>query len=96
MEQQFNEQDIQDVRDHVGGFVNALGIMQRQFLSVIDPSESQETLEYVRKVAHSIDNVVLTVLQIENNEEHRKMINQASEIMIQNLIDYHNENEEKH
>lgn len=92
MEQQFNEQDIQDVRDHVGGFVNALGIMQRQFLSVIDPSESQETLEYVRKVAHSIDNVVLTVLQIENNEEHRKMINQASEIMIQNLIDYHNEN----
>lgn len=96
MEQQFNEQDIQDVRDHVDGFVNALGIMQSQFLRVIDPSESPETLEYVRKVAYSIDNVVLTVLQIEDNEENRKMINQASEIMIQNLIDYHNENKENH
>ena len=95
MEQQFNEQDIQDVRDHVGGFVNALGIMQRQFLRVIDPSESPETLEYVRKVAYSIDNVVLTVLRVENNEEHRKIINQASEIMIQNLIDYHHENEDQ-
>ncbi|HAK2374330.1 TPA: hypothetical protein H1940_004762 [Salmonella enterica] len=96
MEQQFSEQDIQEVRDHVDELVSALADLQRQFLCVIDPSESPETLEYVRNVAYAFDEVVLAVYQMENSEEHRKMVYQSSEIMIQNLIDYHNENEARH
>ncbi|QIN92520.1 tail length tape-measure protein [Phage NBSal001] len=96
MEKQFNEKEIKDVRDHVEKATSMLAITQREFLKVIDPSESPETLEYVRKVAHAFDNVILTIFQHENNDEYKNMIHQASEILIQNLIDYHNNNEETH
>lgn len=96
MEKQFNEKEIKDVQDHVEKTTSMLAITQREFLKVIDPSESPETLEYVRKVAHAFDNVILTIFQHENNDEYKNMIHQASEIMIQNLIDYHNNNEKTH
>lgn len=96
MKKQFDEKEIQEVHEHVSCFVEAIAFIQREFLQAIDPSESPETLDYVRRVAYAIDNVVLTLLQSENNDERRKLIQQSSEIMIQNIIDYHNDKEEKH
>lgn len=96
MEQQFNEQDIQDVRDHVEKVTSAIVFTKREFLNVIDPSESPETMAYVRKVAHAFDNVILTIFKHEDNDQYKNMLHQASEVMIQNLIDYHNEGKETH
>lgn len=96
MEKQFDEKEIKEVQEHVEKTTSMLAVAQREFLKVIDPSESQETLEYVRKVAHAFDNVILTIFQQEENEMHKKMLHQASEIMIQNLIHYHNEHKETH
>lgn len=96
MENQFNEKEIQEVHYHLSGFVDAIARIQLNFLQAIDPSESPETLDYVRRVAYAVDNVVLTVLQSENNNERCNLMRQSSEIMIQNLIDYHNSKEEKH
>ncbi|HAC8812676.1 TPA_asm: hypothetical protein G0I71_21870 [Salmonella enterica] len=96
MEKQFNEKEINEVRDHVEKATSMLAITQREFLKVIDPSESPETMAYVRKVAHAFDNVILTIFQHEDNEQYKNMLHQASEVMIQNLIDYHNEGKETH
>lgn len=96
MEKQFNEREIKEVQDHVEKVTSAIVFTKREFLKVIDPSESPETMEYVRKVAHAFDNVILTIFRHEDNDQYKKMLHQSSEVMIQNLIDYHNENEEKH
>lgn len=96
MEKQFEEKEIKEVQEHVEKTTSMLAVTQREFLKVIDPSESPETLEYVRKVARAFDNVILTIFQHEDNEEYKNMLHQASEILIQNLIDYHNEHKETH
>lgn len=96
MEKQFSEKEIKEVQDHIEKVTSVLAVTQREFLKVIDPSESPETLEYVRKVAHAFDNVILTIFQHEDNEQYKNMLHQASEVMIQNLIDYHNEGKETH
>ncbi|MGS9609521.1 hypothetical protein ACQWKN_22000 [Salmonella enterica subsp. enterica serovar Infantis] len=96
MEKQFNEHEIKEVQDHVEKIVSAITIAKREFLRVIDPSESPETMEYVRKVSHAFDNVSLTIFQQEDNEKYKNLMNQASEVFIQNLIHYHNEDKETH
>lgn len=96
MEKQFSEKEIKEVQDHIEKVTSVLAVTQREFLKVIDPSESPETLEYVRNVAHAFDNVILAIFQHENNDEYKDMLYQASEIMIQNLIDYHNYHKETH
>lgn len=96
MEKQFNEHEIKEVQDHVEKVTSAIAITQREFLKVIDPSESPETLAYVRKVAHAFDNVILTIFNHEDNERYKNMLHKASEVMIQNLIDYHNKDKEYH
>lgn len=96
MEKQFNEREIKEVQDHVEKVTSAIAVTKREFLKVIDPSESPETMAYVRKVAHAFDNVILTIFQHEDNEQYKNMLHQASEVMIQNLIDYHNEGKETH
>ncbi|AGF87838.1 tail length tape measure protein [Salmonella phage FSL SP-126] len=96
MEKQFSEKEIKEVQDHIEKVTSVLAVTQREFLKVIDPSESPETLEYVRNVAHAFDNVILAIFQHENNDEYKNMLYQASEIMIQNLINYHNDHKETH
>lgn len=96
MEKQFSEKEIKEVQEHIEKVTSVLAVTQREFLKVIDPSESPETLEYVRNVAHAFDNVILAIFQHENNDEYKDMLYQASEIMIQNLIDYHNDHKETH
>lgn len=91
MEKQFNEREIKEVQDHVEKVTSAIVFTKREFLKVIDPSESHETMVYVRKVAHAFDNVILTIFQHEDNDQYKNMLHQASEVMIQNLINYHNE-----
>lgn len=96
MEKKFNENEIKEVQDHVEKIVSAITISKREFLKVIDPSESPETMAYVRKVSHAFDNVILTIFQHEDNEKYKNMLHQASDVLIQNLIHYHNEDKETH
>lgn len=96
MEKQFNEHEIKEVQDHVEKVTSAIVFTKREFLKVIDPSESPETMAYVRKVAHAFDNVILTIFKHEDNDQYKNMLHQSSEVMIQNLIDYHNEGKETH
>lgn len=96
MEKQFNNNELKEIQDHVEKTSYALASISREFFKVIDPSESPETMEYVRKVSGAFDNVVLTIFQKEDDEKHKTMLRQAREVMIQNLINYHNEGKETH
>lgn len=96
MEKQFNEQEIKEVQDHVSAVTSAIAKVHREFLKVIDPSESPETMAYVRKVSGAFDNVILTIFQQEDNEKYKEMMRQSTEILIQNLIELHNGGAEKH
>lgn len=96
MEHTFTEQEVEEVRTHVSEVTAAIARVHREFLKVIDPSESPETMAYVRKVSGAFDNVILTIFQQEDNEKYKEMMRQSTEILIQNLIELHNGGAEKH
>ena len=86
----------EEIREHVGMVLSNLSLIQREFLRPLDPSESEDAMKYCRDVARAFDEVVMVITNRTNDESVRTMLHQATEIMLQNLIDYHNEEEEKH
>lgn len=53
-------------------------------------------MQFCREVAEAFDEVVLVIGRQKDNQELREMMKIANEKMIQNLIEYHNENKETH
>lgn len=82
--------------EHVGGFVNALGMIVSTYLEAIDPSESPEAMEYVRSVLRAADDLMLTTIKQRNNEEMRARLDASNDEAIAALIAKHNEETTKH
>ena len=80
----------EEIRDHLGIALSKLSLIQREFLRPFDPSEIEDVMEYCRDVARAFDKVVMVITNSTNDESVRTMLHQATEIMLQNLIDYHN------
>lgn len=86
----------EEIREHIGMVLSNLSLIQREFLRPFDPSESETSMQYCRDVARAFDEVVMVITKRTKDESVRAMLHQASEIMLQNLIDYHNEEAEQH
>lgn len=86
----------EEIREHLGIALSNLSLIQREFLRPFDPSENEDVMKYCRDVARAFDEVVMVITNRTNDESVRTMLHQATEIMLQNLIDYHNEEAEKH
>lgn len=86
----------EEICDHLGIALSNLSLIQREFLRPFDPSESEDVMKYCRDVARAFDEVVMVITNRTNDESVRTMLHQATEIMLQNLIDYHNEEADKH
>lgn len=86
----------EEIREHVGMVLSSLSLIQREFLLPFDPSENEDAMKYCRDVARAFDEVVMVITKRNKDESVRTMLHQASEIMLQNLIDYHNKEEDQH
>lgn len=84
------------VAAHMQQFVHAVTDAMREFIRPLDPSDGPEEMAYIRRVIESIDNVVLVALMHENDEAAKEQMKKSTDIMIQQLIEYHNENAAKH
>lgn len=96
MTNEINATTKEEIREHVGMVLSNLSIIQREFLLPFDPSESVDAMKYCRDVARAFDEVIMVITKRTNDESVRTMLHQATEIMLQNLIDYHNEEAGKH
>ena len=84
------------VAAHMQQFVNRITDAMKDFIMPLDPSDGPEEMAYIRSVIKAIDNVVLVTLMQTENEPAKAMMDKATDVLIQNLIEHHNENAEKH
>lgn len=81
---------------HMGKFVNAMAEAANEFVSVMNPAESEEVMKYIRDVLTAVDNVVLVTTMQHENDEAREMLAKATDLQITGLIEMHNKEEVKH
>lgn len=96
MTNEINATTKEEIREHVGMVLSNLSLILREFLLPFDPSESEDAMKYCRDVARAFDEVVMVITKGTKDESVRTMLHQASEMMLQNLIDYHNEEADQH
>lgn len=82
--------------EHLGGFTNALGHIVSTYLEAIDPSESEEAMQYVREVLRASDTLMLTVIRQVDNKELRSRLDAANDEAISALIAKRNEDKVQH
>lgn len=89
-------QEKAEVVKHMQEFIVAMVDALRNFVYPLDPTEGPEELAYIRRVMGAVDNVVLTATMRENDPAAVQAIRLSSDVMLQRLIEFHTQNEEKH
>lgn len=89
-------QEKAEVIEHMKEFVHAMADALRNFVYPLDPTEGPEELAYIRRVMAAVDNVILTATMRENDPAAVQAINLSSDIMLQRVIEFHTQEEQKH
>lgn len=84
------------VAAHMQQFVHTVTDAMKDFVSPLDPSDGPEEMAYIRRVIEAVDNLVLVTLMHEDDEVAKEQMKLSTDRMLQNLIEYHNENAAKH
>ncbi len=85
-----------EVIEHMKEFVHAMAEALRNFVYPLDPTEGPEELAYIRRVMGAVDNVILTATMRENDPAAIQAISLSSDIMLQRVIEFHTQDEQKH
>nr|DAI80145.1 MAG TPA: hypothetical protein [Caudoviricetes sp.] len=89
-------QEKAEVIEHMKEFVHAMADALRNFVYPLDPTEGPEELAYIRRVMGAVDNVILTATMRENDPAAIQAISLSSDIMLQQVIEFHTKDEQKH
>lgn len=81
---------------HLSNFVDTIADATTNFIRPMNPAESKEVEEYLRKVLRAVDEVVLVATMQDGCEVSRAAINAATELQIANLTRLHMKDETKH
>lgn len=85
-----------EVIEHMKEFIHAMADALRNFVYPLDPTEGPEELAYIRRVMGAVDNVILTATMRENDPAAIQAISLSSDAMLQSVIAFHTQNEQKH
>lgn len=85
-----------EVIEHMKEFIHAMADALRNFVYPLDPTEGPEELAYIRRVMGAVDNVILTATMRENDPAAIQAITLSSDVMLQSVIAFHTQNEQKH
>lgn len=81
---------------HLGGFTAGLADLVMEFVSPLDPSEDQESHDYIRSVMDAADNLLATVLMRQNDPEAMAMLKESTDRVMSELVARHNKGAVKH
>lgn len=81
---------------HMRMFVHRITFAMKEFVKPLNPADGEEEMKYIRDVMEAVDNVVATALMVKENPEAIKMMKEATDKLINQLVEIHNGGEVKH